>query len=199
MSEDLGSTISVSSLPLKVSTVDQLPRWLSDGGICLPSRRHGFNPWFGKIPWSRKWQPTPVFLPGKAHGQSNLMGYSPQDCKKVRYDLVAKYQTQWTNQESTEIWFSFHSLICLFILLLTCITHSFHKYMLEITMYQALCQALVILYQSNSAFVLPSKKKTCYQMTTMLQASLKELDIMMGDLTYSGHQWKASLRKQGLS
>ena len=32
-------------------------------------RRHGFEPWVGKIPWRRKWQPTPVFLPGKAHGQ----------------------------------------------------------------------------------------------------------------------------------
>ena len=32
-------------------------------------RRHGFNPWIRKIPWRRKWQPTPVFLPGKSHGQ----------------------------------------------------------------------------------------------------------------------------------
>ena len=32
-------------------------------------RRHGFNPWVGKIPWRRKWQPTPVFLPGKFHGR----------------------------------------------------------------------------------------------------------------------------------
>ena len=30
-----------------------------------------------KIPWRRKWQPTPVFLPGKSHGQRNLAGYSP--------------------------------------------------------------------------------------------------------------------------
>ena len=37
--------------------------------ICLPSRRLGFNPWVGKIPWRRKWQPTPVFLPGESHGQ----------------------------------------------------------------------------------------------------------------------------------
>ena len=29
----------------------------------------GFNPWTGKIPWRRKWQPTLVFLPGKFHGQ----------------------------------------------------------------------------------------------------------------------------------
>jgi len=39
--------------------------------------RPGFNPWFGKIPWSRKWQPTPVFLSGKSHGWRSLAGYSP--------------------------------------------------------------------------------------------------------------------------
>ena len=37
----------------------------------------GFDPWVGKIPWSRKWKPTPVFLPGKFHGQRSLVGYSP--------------------------------------------------------------------------------------------------------------------------
>ena len=31
----------------------------------------------GKIPWSGKWQPVPVFLPGKSHGQRSLVGYSP--------------------------------------------------------------------------------------------------------------------------
>ena len=36
-----------------------------------------FSPWVGKIPWRRKWQPTPVFLPGKSHGQKSLVGYSP--------------------------------------------------------------------------------------------------------------------------
>ena len=39
--------------------------------------RHGFNPWVGKIPCRRKWQPTPVFLSGQAHGQRSLVGYSP--------------------------------------------------------------------------------------------------------------------------
>ena len=36
------------------------------------------NPWVGKILWRRKWQPTPVFLPGESHGQRSLVGYSPQ-------------------------------------------------------------------------------------------------------------------------
>ena len=45
-------------------------------------RRCGFDPWVRKIPWRRKWQPTPVFLPGKFHGQRSLAGYSLCDHKK---------------------------------------------------------------------------------------------------------------------
>ena len=41
--------------------------------------RSRFNPWVGKIPWRRNWQPTPVFLPGESHGQRSLEGYSPWD------------------------------------------------------------------------------------------------------------------------
>ena len=37
----------------------------------------GFDPWVGKIHWKRKWQPTPVLLPGKSRGQRSLVGYSP--------------------------------------------------------------------------------------------------------------------------
>ena len=44
---------------------------------CMQCRISGFNPWVGKIPWRRKWQPTPVFLPGESHGQRRLAGYSP--------------------------------------------------------------------------------------------------------------------------
>ena len=41
-----------------------------------------FNPWVGKIPWRRKWQPTPVFLPGESHGQRSLVGFSPRGHKE---------------------------------------------------------------------------------------------------------------------
>ena len=41
------------------------------------------NSWIGKIPWRRKWQPTPVFLPGKSHGQRSLAGYSPWGRKEL--------------------------------------------------------------------------------------------------------------------
>ena len=42
-----------------------------------------FNPWVRKIPWSRKWQPAPVFLSGKFHGQRTLVGYSPWGHKEL--------------------------------------------------------------------------------------------------------------------
>ena len=47
------------------------------------------NLWVGMIPWRRKWQPTPVFLPGKSHGQIRLVGYSPW-VARVRHDLATK-------------------------------------------------------------------------------------------------------------
>ena len=45
-------------------------------------RRPGFDPWVRKILWRRKWQPTPVLLPGKSHGQKSMVGYSPWGCKE---------------------------------------------------------------------------------------------------------------------
>ena len=49
---------------------------------CRWHKRGGFNPWVRKIPWRRKWQPTPVFLPGESHGQMSLEGYCPWGCKE---------------------------------------------------------------------------------------------------------------------
>ena len=42
-----------------------------------------FDPWSGKIPWRRKWQPTPVVLPGKSHGQRSLVDYIAHGVTKV--------------------------------------------------------------------------------------------------------------------
>ena len=56
---------------------DSLPAEL----ICLLCRRPGFDPWVGKIPWRRKWQTTPAFLPRKSYGEKSLGGYSPWDHK----------------------------------------------------------------------------------------------------------------------
>ena len=46
------------------------------------SRDVGLIPGSGKIPWRRKWQPTPVFLPGESHGRGSLVGYSPRGRKE---------------------------------------------------------------------------------------------------------------------
>ena len=50
----------------------------------------GFDLWIGKIPWRREWQRTPVFLPGKSHGQRSLANYSPWGHRRVGHDLVIK-------------------------------------------------------------------------------------------------------------
>jgi len=59
-----------------------LPWWLKWLRICLQCRRPGFDPWVGKILWRREWQPTPVPLPGKSHGQRSLVCYSPWGWKE---------------------------------------------------------------------------------------------------------------------
>ena len=55
--------------------------------------RPGFDPWVGKIPWRRTWQPTPVFLPEESHGWRSLEGYSP---------WVTKSQIDWATKHSTQ-------------------------------------------------------------------------------------------------
>ena len=50
---------------------------------CRRHKRCGFDPWVGKIPWRRGWQPIPVFLSGKSHRQRSLEGYAPQGLKEL--------------------------------------------------------------------------------------------------------------------
>ena len=61
-----------------------LPWWLRQEGICLQCGIPGFDPWVGKIPWRRAWQPPPVSLPGEAPwmgepGGLQSMGYKESD------------------------------------------------------------------------------------------------------------------------
>ena len=51
------------------------PRWFSGKESTCQCRRHGFDPWVRKIPWRRKWQPTPVFLPREFYEHRSLAGY----------------------------------------------------------------------------------------------------------------------------
>ena len=62
---------------------------------CRRCQRCGFDPWFGKTPRRRKWQPTPVFLPGKSRGQRDLADYSPWDPRES--DMTATGHTHAEN------------------------------------------------------------------------------------------------------
>ena len=76
---------SRTRLNLAAAAAGGLPRWLSSKeSACRRSkcRTCRFDSWVGKSPWRRKWQPTPVFLPGESHGQRSLVGYSPQGRKE---------------------------------------------------------------------------------------------------------------------
>ena len=67
-------------LVLGIGTWLGFPRWQNgeeSSCQCRGSKRCKFDPWVGKTPWSRKWQPTPLFLHGESHGQRSLVGYSP--------------------------------------------------------------------------------------------------------------------------
>ena len=66
-------------------SVSPLPTWFARWRIymlCRRPRRCRFDPWVRKMPWRRKWQSTPVFLPGKSHGQRSLAVYSPRGRKE---------------------------------------------------------------------------------------------------------------------
>ena len=75
----------------------------------LAYRRPGFDPCVRKLPWRRKWQPTPVFLPGKSHGQRSLMGYSPWGCKESdTTEWLRFHPLTWFPWFFTIVWSSYH-------------------------------------------------------------------------------------------
>ena len=80
---------------LQYNYVEIHPCWLRQQRASLQCRRPGFDPWIRKIPWRRKWQPTPIFLPGESPGQRKLAGYSPWD------------HTDLGRTERLTLWFSY--------------------------------------------------------------------------------------------
>ena len=83
-----------------------VPRWLSGKESTCLCKRRGFGSWVSKILWRRKWQSTPIFLPGKSHGQRRLVGYSPMGLQKSQTwlsEFFLFYTIQWIPWEATEI------------------------------------------------------------------------------------------------
>ena len=78
--EEVSELLKVTQLIRKRSFILRLPRWLNGKEApyqCRRHRRYRFNPWVRKIPWRREWQSTPIFLPGKFHGQRSMAGFRP--------------------------------------------------------------------------------------------------------------------------
>ena len=76
----LGTEIRLTLITRKLTSIDGLPRWLCGKEAACQSRRHRrreLDSGVGKIPGRRKWQPTPIFLPGELHGQRSLVGCRP--------------------------------------------------------------------------------------------------------------------------
>ena len=76
-----------------------LPRWLSGKEPTCQCRRLRFDSWVGKIPWRRKWQPTPVFLPGGSHGQRSLAGYTVHGVTRVGHDLATEHTNGYKQEK----------------------------------------------------------------------------------------------------
>ena len=64
-------------------STNYLEWWLGGKEATCQCKRPGFDPWVRKIPWRRKWQATPVSLPGESHQEGSLVGYSPQGRKEL--------------------------------------------------------------------------------------------------------------------
>ena len=73
---------------------------------CGRCKRFEFNPWAGKKPWRKKWQPTPIYLPGKFQGQRNLTGCSPWGRKQSK---VTEQLSDWacTDKPGLQVQFFF--------------------------------------------------------------------------------------------
>ena len=100
-------------------TYDGCSWWLSGKESTYQCRRHGFDPWVGKIPWRRKWQPTPVLSPGESHGRRSLVGYiSPWGCKewdmteRLHFHFQTGFQIRWWRFSCSVVSNSCNSMDC---------------------------------------------------------------------------------------
>ena len=98
-------------------------RWLSGKESACQCRRHRFDLWVGKIPWRRKWQPTPVFLPGKSHGQRRLAGYSSRGHRSVRHNLVTKTNSHLARSKLNNKTTSHSQMTQTHVFILLCLVH----------------------------------------------------------------------------
>ena len=89
--------------------------------VAPDSKESACKPWVRKIPWRREWQPTPVFFPGKFHGQKSLVGYSPWHHKGSNTTERLTFQAKKFKRIST------HFIVHLYVV------HVLHMYNINCT------------------------------------------------------------------
>ena len=121
----------------------------------LQCGRPGFDPWVRKIPWRRKWQPTPVFLPGKSHGQRSLAGYGPWGHKES--DMTSNKHFHFFSFSYTHTHTYTHTD-----------THT-HKYIYMYTYILFIFFSIMVYHRTLNtvpglaSFLIPSHKLSCWQ------------------------------------
>ena len=103
-----------------------LSLWFSGKEFTCQCRKPGFDPWVGKMPWRRAWQPTLVFWPGEAQRPRILVGHSPQHRKEADMTKVT---------EVACIYLADYLLLCLFVFLSFLTWTIFQKYLLNLLQY----------------------------------------------------------------
>ena len=121
--QSLGS--QKSQTRLKQLNSSSSSRWLSGEESACNAGDAGSIPGSGKIPWRRKLEPTPVFLPGKFHGQRSLVDYSLWGHKRVRHNLASEQRQQliWHSTKIHNLYFSI--LVSLFQIPISLPPHAF--------------------------------------------------------------------------
>ena len=110
------ATTTINALLLRYITIHQygtswVVQMVKNPCQCRRCKRHGFDLSVKKIPWQRKWQPAPVFLPGKSHVQRSLVGYSPWVAKSrtqlsihtCTFISRCIFKSQWTHLMQSQI------------------------------------------------------------------------------------------------
>ena len=72
----------------------RLPQWLSSKEPACQCRKHGFDPWVGRIPWRRAWHPTPVFLPRESPWTEEPGRLQSMVSQRAGHDWATKQQQQ---------------------------------------------------------------------------------------------------------
>ena len=148
--------------------------WLNGKESTCQCRRCRFDLWVTKTPWRKKWQPTPVFLPGKFHGQRRLSGYNPWDCKEsnmiehTRIHIIKTSQGVGVHQFIAWLcclyWVDHISLnMRVFVIELTLILFPYHSYFTFAYLIQYLSQISMVAPSCSHHVCVKEEKQHSYK------------------------------------